>query len=355
MGDQVDLFLDSLINAPIKDERATMEFPFFSLSKNPRYDPIEYNDGRVHVRVEPGQRGLATIWDKDVLIYCASVINDRLERGAPVDRVLSIAAYDLLRICERGTGKQSYELLLDALVRLRATTIITNIESDGEAERRGFGWIDNFRVREKTLPNGTKRMEALEVHLNDWFLRAIIKERRVLSINRAYFKLKKGIERRLYELARKHCGKQPRWVVRLERLAEKCGTTRDLRRFKSDLKLIIKSDTIPDYQLALVFDTDQRKEIEGTFGPDAGRRYGTNERILVQFTPKGRIDDDSITIADVDNSPYREASCESTRNITDKSPRNITDKGSEYRGQRLGISRTKRAPNPRRLKEDPER
>ena len=33
---QVDLFLDSLINAPMKDDRALMEFPFFSLQKAPR-------------------------------------------------------------------------------------------------------------------------------------------------------------------------------------------------------------------------------------------------------------------------------------------------------------------------------
>lgn len=32
-GTQVDLFLDSIVNAPVKDDRALMEFPFFSLTK----------------------------------------------------------------------------------------------------------------------------------------------------------------------------------------------------------------------------------------------------------------------------------------------------------------------------------
>ena len=85
-GKQVDLFLDSLINAPFKDDRALMEFPFFSLQKTPRRRPLVYDDGKVKIEIRPGDRGIATIWDKDVLIYIASIINDRIERGLPVER-----------------------------------------------------------------------------------------------------------------------------------------------------------------------------------------------------------------------------------------------------------------------------
>ena len=46
---QVDLFLDQLVDAPIKDERALMEFPFFSLRKQPRMTPFVYNDGTVKI------------------------------------------------------------------------------------------------------------------------------------------------------------------------------------------------------------------------------------------------------------------------------------------------------------------
>ena len=42
VNSQVDLFLDSMVNAPIKDDRVLMEFPFFSLQKQPRMDPIVY-------------------------------------------------------------------------------------------------------------------------------------------------------------------------------------------------------------------------------------------------------------------------------------------------------------------------
>ena len=119
---QVDLYLESLVSAPLKDDRALMEFPWFSLQKRPRMEPFVYNDGRVQIRISPGEKGLATIWDKDVLIYVATLINDRIERGMSVERTVRFHAHDLLKVTGRGTGKRGYELLLDALFRLRSTT-----------------------------------------------------------------------------------------------------------------------------------------------------------------------------------------------------------------------------------------
>ena len=45
-------------------------------------------------------------------------------------------------------------------------------------------------------------MQGLEITLNDWTFRALVKDRRVLAINPAYFDLTGGLERRLYEIAR---------------------------------------------------------------------------------------------------------------------------------------------------------
>jgi len=258
---QVDLYLDSLVNAPLRDDRALMEFPWFSLQKRPRMEPLVYDDGRVQIRVSPGEKGLATIWDKDVLIYLASLVNDRIERGLPVDRTIRFPAHDLLRVTGRGTGKRSYELLLDALFRLRSTTIETSIASGDRRERRGFGWIESWRVVERQDSRGRRVMTALEITLNDWMFRALVKDRRVLSISRDYFELEGGMERRLYELARKHCGSQPEWRISLDRLAEKVGTTRDLRRFRHSLMALLKDDALPDYTMSLEADAAGRQTV----------------------------------------------------------------------------------------------
>jgi plasmid replication initiation protein len=248
---QVDLFLDSLVNAPIKDDRALMEFPFFSLEKRPRVEPIVYDDGTVRIEIQPGPKGIATIWDKDLLIYIASLINDRIERGAEVSRTVLFTARDFLTLVQRGTSNVSYEQFKDTLFRLRSTTIVTSIVADNEREERGFGWIDNFRIVRREQRSGRKVMAAIEVTLNDWMFRAIVKDRRVLTISPAYFNLTMGLERRLYELARKHCGYQERWAIGLPKLAEKCGSRRELRKLRAELAGIVERDSLPDYTIAL--------------------------------------------------------------------------------------------------------
>ena len=249
---QVDLFLDQLADAPVKDERALMEFPFFSLQKRPRKTPFIFDDGSVRIEIQPGPKGIATIWDKDVLIYLTSLVNERIEHGAELERTVRFSAHDFLKVTGRSTGKRAYELFLDALHRLRSTNILTNVEAGGERERRGFGWIEDWRVIERTNRRGARVMGAVEVTLNRWMFNAIVKDRRVLTINRDYFSLTKGLERRLYELARKHVGYQPEWYVGINRLADKCGSIDTDRKFKFRLNEICEAQTIPDYELSIV-------------------------------------------------------------------------------------------------------
>ncbi|CAH2605469.1 Plasmid replication initiator (plasmid) [Rhodovastum atsumiense] len=309
---QVDLFLESLVNAPMRDDRALMEFPFFSLSKGPRMDPIVYGDGRVSIEISPGKRGIATIWDKDVLIYVATLINARIDQGLPVERTVRIAAYDLLRATHRSTGKDHYDLLYDALFRLRSTTITTDILSGGERERRGFGWIDNFRIVERSTRGGRKVMAALEVTLNDWMYRAIVRDRRVLKIDSRYFDLTRGLERRLYELARKHCGRQSEWRISLPRLALKCGTSTDrLRDFLRELRTIVAANRLPEYELSLASDESAPPSQTPGEGGTAGRG-GTGRskaaRAILIARPRDHettdvIDEDVIAAADNPDGP----------------------------------------------------
>ncbi|MEM7591364.1 MAG: replication initiator protein A [Cyanobacteria bacterium P01_A01_bin.83] len=184
---QIDLFLGNIADAPFKDDRILMEFPFFSIQKQPKMTPILFEDDKVKIKVEPGAKGIATVWDKDILIYLATLLNDRLEKGLPVSRTVQFAAYDCLKSTGRGTGKRSYELFLDALYRLRSTNITTTIEANRQTERRGFGWIETWRVIEREKADGSRIMGGVEVTINDWMFRAITQERRVLTINERYF------------------------------------------------------------------------------------------------------------------------------------------------------------------------
>jgi plasmid replication initiation protein len=276
MAQQVDLFLDSMVSLPWREDRALMEFPFFSLEKTPRMEPIVYDDGRVTIRVAPGEKGIATIWDKDILIYITSLLNDRIERGLETSRTVVFGAREFLTATGRRDGGVVYEQFKDALFRLRSTTITTSIQSDGEEEDRGFGWIESWRVVRRVRPDGSKVMQAIEVTLNDWMYRAIVGERRVLAIDPAYFKLSKGLERRLYELVRKHLGHQPSWTISLSRLAEKIGTRRDLRRLRAELAGIAARDTLINYVMRIE-------------APARTPGRTTLDRVMVTFEPRREL------------------------------------------------------------------
>ena len=170
------------------------------------------------VEVTPSAKGLATVHDRDILIYCISQIIGALNDGRKVDRTLRLKAHDLLTATNRMTNGQAYEGLKAALERLRGTTISTNIKTGGTETFDVFGLIERARIVRETRDG---RMQDIEIVLSDWVFNAI-EAREVLTLHRDYFRLRKPMERRT-ELARKHCGHQSEWSIGLDKLREKCG------------------------------------------------------------------------------------------------------------------------------------
>ena len=72
----------------------------------------------------------------------------------------------------------------------------------------------------------------------------------MLTLHRDYFRLRKPLERRVYELARKHCGRQPEWRVSIGLLARKSGSASPLRVFRRMIRDMIAADPLPDYSLS---------------------------------------------------------------------------------------------------------
>jgi len=247
-----DFFIADILDAVPKSDMGSMENPLFSLSKKPDMAERHYEHNGNTLTVIPSGRGMATIWDKDILIYCVSQLVAGMEREREPSQTIRITAYDLLISTNRHTGGKNYEQLEDALNRLRGTTINTNIVTDGKADKRGFGLIENWRVLERE----DERMVAVEIKLSDWLYRAAI-GREVLSINHDYFRLRGGLERRIYELARKHCGKQARWRIGIDLLHKKSGSRSAVKRFRHEIKRIATSNIMPDYRINYDSDKDQ--------------------------------------------------------------------------------------------------
>ena len=245
-----------------------MEAPIFSLStrEDMKLWTWTSEDGKKSVEVAPGFYGRATQHDKDILIYCASQLTEAINKGLQPSKTVRFTAYDFLVATNRNTYGDDYERLRAALNRLRGMQITTNITTGKTRIAEGFGIIDRWRVVEKSPDSD--RMIAVEITLSDWLYNSI-QSHEVLTIHPDYFRLRKPLERRLYEIARKHVGKQGAWKIALEALRDKCGSTREVRKFKADLKAIIEADTIPQYRYQLgagdmltIYDRDPNKALK---------------------------------------------------------------------------------------------
>lgn len=141
-----DLFICDVLDAIPKDDMASMEHPIFSLATKPDTRILRYEHKNVVVEIAPSVRGLATIYDKDILIYCVSQLMAKKNAGEPLAQTLHLNAHDLLVWTNRETSGDAYRRLKDAFERLRGTTITTNIKTNGEDEVQGFGLIESFKI-----------------------------------------------------------------------------------------------------------------------------------------------------------------------------------------------------------------
>ena len=251
MAAQAELFLlDSPLYGEVRGERSIMAFPFFALTKNAQMKPLTYKMNNVAIEMRPSASGVATIYDKEVILYIASLIVAKLDRGDTVTQEFSFTANDLFRVTGTSSSARSYERLSDALTRLQGTQIRTNIEAGGEGEEGWFSWFSEAKTTYRIGKNNEKRLRSVQVRLCDWLYRAIVKDRRILTYNLAYFDLG-PIERRLYELARSLCEDGSEFEVELKQLALQVGSQDTVARFKQALKTIVRADELPDYHIAM--------------------------------------------------------------------------------------------------------
>ncbi|MFQ5622521.1 MAG: replication initiator protein A [Paracoccaceae bacterium] len=242
-----DFFICDVMDAIPKDDMASMEHPIFSLSTRPDRRVLRYAHGDAEIEITPSVKGLATIHDKDVLIYCVSQLMAAINAGRPVSREVHLRAHDLLVATNRETSGDGYRRLREALERLSGTRIVTTIATGDTETTSGFGLIDSWEIVRRTRRG---RMVSVSLRLSDWLFRAVV-SKSVLTLSRDYFRLRKPLERRLYEIARKHCGRQRHWRISLPLLLRKAGSSSPLRVFRRMVRDIAAADLLPDYGLEL--------------------------------------------------------------------------------------------------------
>ena len=248
---QGDLFVCELTNVILKDDIASMEHPFYSISKKPDRSPKRYEHGDNWIEVRPSTKGTPTIYDKDLMIYVISQIVTATRKGEPPPRRVQIDPYSFLVFTQRGTGGRDYASICDTIERIEGTRYRTNVKTGEIQTDSWFGMLESVEL--KSAQNGG-RLISMTVTISEWLARAI-QQRDLLTLNPNYFRLRRPLERRIYEIGRKRCGKQTGWSgLRLDRLQALCGSTAELREFRRMVKEIVRrheaEDAFPDYTLS---------------------------------------------------------------------------------------------------------
>lgn len=248
--EQPDLFAASFADIPIRDQRDTMERPFFSLAKKTRLEPIQYKVGNVWVDVSANpQFGMATIWDADILIWASTQVTEALDRGLRSSRTIQFHPYNLLRAIRRSTGGKDYARLRAALERLTHTAVRTNIRVEATKKFTSFHWLESWT---ETIDAATGEPTGMTITLPDWLYDGIVQRGGVLTIHEDYFLLTGGIERWLYRVARKHAGvQQIGWSFTMRQLYEKSGSAARFSDFAIDIRRVVEANDLPEYELGI--------------------------------------------------------------------------------------------------------
>lgn len=244
---QKDFFILDIADVVPKDDTASMEHPLFSLATKPDMRHLVYQSGENRLEIAPSGLGLPTIKDKDILIFCISQLMHMKNRGEQIGKRVRFSARELSIATNRPVGGDHYKRLEQAFKRLQGTQFTSTIRTGSKRELRIFSLVDQAGF---VMQEDTWRLDYCEVVLSDWFMRAI-EANEVVTISSDYFRLRRPLERRIYEIARKHCGNQKRWHIKLANLQDKTGSNAPLKKFRLNIRQIIEDDHTPFYKLEL--------------------------------------------------------------------------------------------------------
>ncbi len=287
-----DLFVCELVDIVLKSDMASLEYPFYSLTKKPDRNPRRFeHDGR-WIEFRPSIKGLPTIYDKDLLIYAISHIMREKQRSGKTPKTIVIDPYHFLSYTNRPTGGRDYEALVDSIERLEGTRYRTNVKTGGFEHDEWFGLFERVKMKTRRTPKGGLRPERLEVTISDWTMEAIRADE-VLTLHRDYWRLRRPIERRVYEIIRKHCGRQEGWSIGVDKLHRKSGSQATRREFRRKLHEVVNDNHLPDYDVYIEDDilhaTSRREFLDSHLASDrlhathttlsSNRSTGANEQL----------------------------------------------------------------------------
>lgn len=258
---ELPLLLDSPLRGQVRGDWHVVTFSLFPIDDRLITEPItlsgRYNGLRYSIEITPKKgHAIATMADKELLIYLMSLIAQKMDEGEDPSPTLRIAAIDFFKVAGIQPNGKAYKRLVLAIERLTHTSITMEVEGIGEEGNnriRFSHWLSDGSVEFSTIRGrGTRKVRTIEVTLGMWLFEKLKNDRSLVSYTKRYFELT-PFERRLYEVVRAHCGVDPGDIA-LEDLHTLVDPRNDLRRFAYKLRktLTERDGIIPGYRLEIV-------------------------------------------------------------------------------------------------------
>ena len=254
---QTDFFVPSIYDVPLKDDVNLMDIAPFRLSKRHQNKAavIKYHVKDAEIEISSGAKGMATIYDYDIVLMMISELTKRAEEWRkgntpPPDHYFAPNVYEILKFCRRPTKGAAYEDVRSALSRLMSTKIEIVSEKDGMRRADGFNLIDGYTVLSKTKSG---RISQVSIGIPNWIYDGVVRDTAptVLTYNPDYFLLSSGIDKFLYRLARKAAGSTEA-VYNLRNIHRNSGSQSSFKEFSRAMRKRVAQNDLPDYELSLV-------------------------------------------------------------------------------------------------------
>ena len=229
--DKTHQWMDCIPGVSLKSDLNTIDAPIFSLKTNTDTEQFVWEKDGYKITVTPNKYGRATIWDKDIVLYVMGQVAASLNRNLEPSRLIRTTQRDILLAIKRGTDGRSYRRLKAALRRRNNTSIETNIVSGEYSEIKEFSLIHEWRI---IRSDGKSKNSYVEIIISEWLYQSVL-AMDIITYDQEYFKIRKSLERRLYEIFRKHLGKSSAWNIHEAKLFQKVGGSGTIYRFRNDL------------------------------------------------------------------------------------------------------------------------
>lgn len=280
-------YFDSPLTKAVKSVSHFLANPFFELDRKAKRRELTYQDGAIKIEMKALEgQGLATIYDRDLLLYVGSLMAQKIKNGeidpakagsSEEERTFIFTANDFIRIAGRDRSGRGYDRIEEMVDRLKGTMVKTNIKSGRTTIKGYFSWLSDGTMLEFVDDEeGKPRLRFIRVVLCKWLYESMLGDANQLELVPEYFGLT-PIARRLYDLAHVNCQGERLWEIDLGSLHKQVGCSMLPRKFADELRAIAEADVLPQYRFRF---TDKN------ISPRKGRGRPPVNGVVIEFTPR---------------------------------------------------------------------